>query len=93
MTIPYTTRNKAGAEEWMNFVYDRANYAKLVEAVQYVPVLTDMTDELAKIDPTLAEDPMINPPQEVLDRVQSWAILPEEQEQEMTTIYTDVTGG
>ncbi len=93
MTIPYTTRNKAGAEEWMNFVYDRANYAKLVEAVQYVPVLSDMSDELAKINPTLAEDPMINPPQEVLDRVQSWAILPEKQEQEMTTIYTDVTGG
>jgi spermidine/putrescine transport system substrate-binding protein len=93
MTIPYTTRNKAGAEEWMNFVYDRANYAKLVEAVQYVPVLSDMSDELARIDPTLAEDPMINPPQEVLDRVQSWAILDDEVEQQMTTIYTDVTGG
>jgi spermidine/putrescine transport system substrate-binding protein len=93
MTIPYTTRNKDSAEEWMNFVYDRANYAKLVEAVQYVPVLSDMTDELAKINPTLAEDPLVNPPQEVLDRVESWAILPEDQEQEMITIYTDVTGG
>lgn len=93
MVIPYTTENKDGAEKWMDFVYDRANYAKLVEWVQYIPVLSDMTDELAKIDPTLAENPMINPPQDVLDRVESWAILPEDQEQEMITIYTNVTGG
>ncbi len=93
MVIPYTTRNKKGAEEWMDFVYDRANYAKLIDAVQYIPVLSDMSDELAKINPTLAENPMVNPPQDVLDRVESWAILPEEEEQEMTTIYTDVTGG
>ena len=51
MVIPYTTQNQAGAEEWINYVYDRANYAKLVAYVQYVPVLSDMTDELDKIDP------------------------------------------
>jgi spermidine/putrescine transport system substrate-binding protein len=93
MVIPYTTQNKAAAEEWMNFVYDRANYAKLIEYVQYIPVLSDMTEELEALDPALAEDPLINPPQEVLDRVESWAILDEETESEMITIYTDVTGG
>ena len=31
MVIPYTTQNQTAAEEWINYVYDRANYAKLVE--------------------------------------------------------------
>jgi spermidine/putrescine transport system substrate-binding protein len=52
-----------------------------------------MTDELAALDPELAQNPLINPPQEVLDRVESWAILDEETESEMIAIYTDVTGG
>jgi spermidine/putrescine transport system substrate-binding protein len=93
MVIPYTTQNKEGAEAWMNYVYDRKNYARLIEYVQYIPVLSDMTDELAALDPELAQNPLINPPQEVLDRVESWAILDEETESEMIAIYTDVTGG
>ena len=28
--IPYTTQNQKAAEAWINYVYDRANYAKLV---------------------------------------------------------------
>lgn len=93
MTIPYTTKNQAGAEEWMNYVYDRANYAKLVEEVLYIPVLSDMTDELEKINPDTASNPLVNPPQEVLDRVTSWEILPEDDEADMISLYNEVTGG
>ena len=64
MVIPYTTQNQKAAEAWINYVYDRANYAKLVAFVQYVPVLSDMTDELNKIDPGLASNPLVNPPQD-----------------------------
>lgn len=59
---PYTTQNQKAAEAWINYVYDRANYAKLIAHTQYVPVLSDMTDELNKIDPGLAANPLINPP-------------------------------
>jgi spermidine/putrescine transport system substrate-binding protein len=93
MVVPYTTKNQAGAEEWMNFVYDRANYARLVEEVLYIPVLSDMTDELEKINPDTASNPLVNPPQEVLDRVTSWQILPEDEEADMISIYNEVTGG
>ncbi|MDT5018761.1 MAG: spermidine/putrescine transport system substrate-binding protein, partial [Mycobacterium sp.] len=61
MVIPKSTKNKAAAEEWINYIYDRANYAKLVAFVQYIPVLSDMTDELTKLDPELAKNPLINP--------------------------------
>jgi spermidine/putrescine transport system substrate-binding protein len=92
MIIPVTTRNQLGAEEWMNYIYDRANYAQLVNYVQYVPVLSDMTDELTKLDPAVAENPLINPPQDVVDRLYSWPALSDDQDAEYTTIYAEVTG-
>ncbi len=92
MAIPITTRNQLGAEEWMNYVYDRANYAQLVNEVQYVPVLSDMTDELAKLDPEVANNPLINPPEDTIARLHAWPALTDEQEAEYTTIYAEVTG-
>jgi spermidine/putrescine transport system substrate-binding protein len=93
MVIPYTTQNQKAAEVWIDYVYDRANYAKLVAFVQYVPVLSDMADELNKIDPTLASNPLINPPQETLDRVKAWPALTDEQIQQYNTAFAAVTGG
>ena len=61
MVIPYTTQNQKAAEAWIDYVYDRANYAKLVAFVQYVPVLSDMTDELNKVDPEPGEEPVDQP--------------------------------
>jgi spermidine/putrescine transport system substrate-binding protein len=92
MVIPVTTRNQLGAEEWMDYVYDRANYAQLVNEVQYVPVLSDMTDELAKLDPDVANNPLINPPEDVIARLSSWPALTDEQDGEYTTIYAEITG-
>jgi spermidine/putrescine transport system substrate-binding protein len=93
MVIPYTTQNQKAAEEWINYVYDRANYAKLVSFVQYVPVLSDMTDELNKIDPESAANPLINPPQDILDKVKGWPVIPDEQLVEFNSAYAAVTGG
>jgi spermidine/putrescine transport system substrate-binding protein len=90
--IPYTTQNQHAAEAWINYVYDKPNYAKLVAFTQYVPVLADMTDELNKIDPKLATNPLINPPQDYKDRLKTWAALSDEQTQEFNTAYASVTG-
>lgn len=76
MVIPSTTQNQAAAEEWINYIYDRANYAKLVAYIQYIPVLADMTDDLARIDPALADDPLINPPPEIWPRSRSGRCSP-----------------
>ena len=92
-TIPYTTQNQHAAEAWIDYVYDRANYAKLVAFTQYVPVLSDMTDELNKIDPKLAANPLINPPQAYIDKLHTWAALTDEQTQQFNTSYAAVTGG
>jgi spermidine/putrescine transport system substrate-binding protein len=93
MVIPYTTQNQKAAEEWINFVYDRANYAKLIAATLYVPVLSDMTEALNAIDPELAKNPLINPPQATLDKLKAWAPLTDEQTQQFNKAYAAVTGG
>jgi len=93
MVIPYTTQNQKAAEAWIDYVYDKANYAKLVAFTQYVPVLSDMTDELNKIDPKLGSNPLINPPQASIDKLKSWADLTDEQTQQFNTAYATVTGG
>ena len=92
MVIPITTRNKAGAEEWINFVYDKANYAELIASVQFVPVLSDITAELSAVDPEVAADPLVNPPQETLDKLSIWPALWDEDDAEYATIYAEVTG-
>ena len=93
MVIPYTTQNQTAAESWINYIYDRANYAKLIAATKYVPVLSDMTAELTKIDPELAKNPLINPSPETLAKLKSWAPLTDEQTQEFNKAYAAVTGG
>ena len=93
MVIPYTTQNQKAAEEWINYIYDRANYAKLIAATRYVPVLSDMTDALNKIDPELSKNPLINPSKATLDKLKGWAPLTDEQTQNFTKAYAAVTGG
>jgi spermidine/putrescine transport system substrate-binding protein len=92
MVIPNTTQHQDWAEKWINYIYDRANYAKLVSFVQYIPVLSDMTDELAKVDPEAAKNPLINPPKEMLAKAKGWPGLSDEQLQKFNTAYAAVTG-
>lgn len=93
MVIPYTTQNQKAAEAFIDYIYDRENYAKLVAYTQFVPVLSDMTEALDKLDPELAKNELINPSPETLARVKAWAPLEDEQKQEYATLYAAVTGG
>jgi spermidine/putrescine transport system substrate-binding protein len=93
MVLPYTGQNQKAAEEWINYVYDRANYAKLIAFLQNMPVLTDMTEELNKIDPKVGSNPLINPLPEMLAKIKSWPGLTDEQTKEFNTAYVAVTGG
>ncbi len=86
-------RNKAGAEEWMNFIYDPVNYAPLTAFVQYFPVVKDLTPKLEEIDPDVAANPLINPPQSTLDNLVIWATLTDEEDIAYSEIYAKVTSG
>ncbi|MCW2556422.1 MAG: twin-arginine translocation pathway signal protein [Mycobacterium sp.] len=90
--IPYTTQNQHAAEAWIDYVYDRVNYAKLIAFTQYVPVLSDMTDELNKIDPKLGANSLINVSDADKAKLHTWAALTDQQTQQFNTAYASVTG-
>jgi spermidine/putrescine transport system substrate-binding protein len=90
--MPYTTQNQKAAEAWIEYVYDKANYAQLVAFTQYVPVLADMADELNQINPKLSQNPLINPPQEINDKLKTWPPLTDQQTQDFDTAFAAVTG-
>lgn len=52
-----------------------------------------MAEELNKINPDLAANPLINPPQPVLDEAKTWPTLTDQQSQEFNNLYAAVTGG
>jgi spermidine/putrescine transport system substrate-binding protein len=94
MVIPTTTANQAGAEAWMNFVLDPEVHAELVVEVQFVPVIDgpEFDAAIEALDPEVAENELINPPQEVLDRCQVWRPLTDEEDEAYSEMYARVTG-
>jgi spermidine/putrescine transport system substrate-binding protein len=92
MVIPYTTQNQAAAEAWMNWIYDKQNYAQLISEIQYIPALDDMTDALAAISPEVANNPLINPSPATLETLKTWRVLTSDEDSEFTDMYAQVTG-
>ncbi len=90
MVMPITTENSTGAEEWMNYVYDPANAARLTEYVQFISPVEGSGEELVAIDPALADNQLINPSQEVRDSAIAWRGLTDEEDQEYSAMYAAV---
>src|SRR5439155_9522248 len=62
MMILATSEHVADAEAWIDYVYDPVNAAQITAEVQYISPVQGVADELTKIDPALATNPLINPP-------------------------------
>jgi len=90
MVLPITTENSTGAEEWMNYVYDPANAARITAYVQYISPVEGSGEELVAIDPALADNQLINPSQEVRDSAIAWRGLTDEEDQEYSAMYAAV---
>lgn len=67
MLIPAVSPNKASAETLMDFYYDPEVAARLASWIQYVCPVNGAQEAMTAIDPSLAEDPWIFPPEDVLD--------------------------
>jgi spermidine/putrescine transport system substrate-binding protein len=57
------------ASTFMNFVYDPKIAAQIAADINYVSPVKGAKEELAKIDPKLADNPLIFPPAETLSKV------------------------
>ncbi len=92
MIMPKGAANRSAAAQFMNFVYDPVEQAQLTAWVQYISPVKGTQDEVAKIDPELAENPLLFPDDATNARLRSFASLNDETEVEMDTRFASIVG-
>ena len=92
MVMPKGAANRDQAAKWMDFVYDPVQAAQITAWVQYVSPVAGLQEEVAKLDPELAESPLLFPDEETLARLSTFANLSEDVEAEFDAAFSEITG-
>jgi len=92
MLVPNKATHKANAEKWMNYYYDPKVAAELAAWVNYICPVAGAQEEMTKIDPDLAENPLIFPTAELLKDAHNFMALPEGVERQYQKKFAEVTG-
>lgn len=95
MTVPKGAANVPAAAEWMNFVYDPENAARITEFVQYISPVQGVQEVLEAKGgdaAALANNPLIFPDEETLSRVVTFNELSAKDEIEIQKRFNDITG-
>jgi spermidine/putrescine transport system substrate-binding protein len=92
MVLPKGAANVDAAAQWMNFVYDPVQAAQITTWVGYVSPVDGVRDEVEKLDPDLANDPLVFPDDATLANTQGFASLSEEVEAEYDAAFSSITG-
>lgn len=92
MVVPKGAKNTAAAAKFMDFVYDPVQAAQITAWVQYMSPVKGVRDELAKIDPELADDPLLFPDDATRARLYAFADLSDEVEAEFEEAFSAITG-
>ena len=89
------SENEEAVAEWMNYVYDPVNAARITAEVQYMSPVEGVRDELVKLggeSAELADNPLLFPDDATLARLQSWGSLSEEEEAKFDERFSAITG-
>ena len=78
MLMPKGAEHRAEAAQWMDFVYDPVQAAQLTALLQFISPVKGVQEEVAKIDPELAENPLVFPDEAMLANVYDFAYLDDE---------------
>jgi spermidine/putrescine transport system substrate-binding protein len=89
MVIPLEAAHREAALAWMNYIYDPAVYAQITAAVQYIPPVAGTQAYVRKINPKLADNPLVYPSKDVLAKMHSFATLGPEDERKWETLFQD----
>lgn len=92
LMVPTSSPRRAQAEELFNYYYDPAVAAEVAAWVNYVTPVQGAQEEMAKIDPELAENPMIFPTEELLDQVHVFRTLSPAEEERYNGQFLTVIG-
>jgi spermidine/putrescine transport system substrate-binding protein len=92
MLVPNKATHKANAEQLMDYYYDPAVAAELAAYVNYICPVKGAQTEMAKIDPELAENPLIFPDSALLAKTKVFMALDEAKEKDYDTKFQSVIG-
>lgn len=88
-----TSKRKRQVATWMNYFYDPKNAARVTNYVQYIPpVAGTIAEELAKLNPDAADNPLIFPPQELQDQLVKFKVLSRDEEEKFDRRFAQITG-
>jgi len=93
MLVPNLAQHQANAELWMDYYYQPDVAAKLAAYVNYICPVKGAQQEMEKIHPDLAANPLIFPDDETLSKTMSFMALKEAQITQYEGEFADVTGG
>ena len=96
MVIPKGAANGLAAAEWINFVYDPVQAAQLTAWVQYISPVRGVREELVKLGDdgaALAENPILFPDEETLNRLRVFADLPDDVDARLNEVFNGIIGG
>ena len=93
MIIVATSEHVADAEAWIDYVYDPVNAARITAEVQYISPVKGVADELRKIAPTLADNPLITPPESIQQRLHIFKRLDSAEEKQYNTRFQQILNG
>ena len=90
MLVPIGAQHKANAEKWMNYYYDPKVAAELAAWVNYICPVDGAQEELEKLDPELAKNPLIFPTPEDYEALSIFRGLTEEEELQFGSEFQDI---
>ncbi|MFD0818359.1 extracellular solute-binding protein [Micromonospora zhanjiangensis] len=93
MLVPNRSTHRANAERLIDYYYDPATAARLAAAVNYICPVVGARDEMERIDPALARNPLIFPDDAMLLKSKLFMSLTEPQEKTYEEKFQRVTGG
>jgi spermidine/putrescine transport system substrate-binding protein len=92
MMVPKGAKNAANAAKWMNFCYDPVQAALITQYVQYLSPVKGVREELAKINPELADNQLLFPDDATSSRLRAFATLTEDVEAKFDEEFSAITG-
>jgi spermidine/putrescine transport system substrate-binding protein len=92
MLVPNKSAHKANAEKLMNYYYEPEVAAQVAAWVNYICPVAGAQEAMTKIDPSLAENPLIFPGADLLKKTYSLMALDQKTEQKYEKQFASVTG-
>ncbi len=92
MVIPLKAAHREAALAFMNYVYDPAVFAHIIAKIQYIPPVAGTRELVRKINPALADNPLIYPSPEMLAQTRSFVELTAEEEHKWNSLFQAAIG-